>query len=29
MQLARRELRKYEQGPAVEIPTSADVGVAR
>ena len=29
MQLARRELRKYEDGPAVDIPTSADVGVAR
>jgi acyl-CoA dehydrogenase len=29
MQLARRELRKYEQGPAVEVPTSADVGVSR
>jgi acyl-CoA dehydrogenase len=29
MQLARRELRKYEEGPAVEIPTSADVGVSR
>jgi acyl-CoA dehydrogenase len=29
MQLARRELRKYEQGPAVEVPSSADVGVSR
>ena len=29
MQLARRELRKYEQGPAVEIPSSGDIGVSR
>ncbi len=30
MQLARRELRKYEDGgPHVDIPTSGDIGVAR
>jgi acyl-CoA dehydrogenase len=29
MQLARRELRKYEQSPAVDIPSSGDVGVSR
>jgi len=29
MQLARRELRKYEQGPAVEIPSSGDMGISR
>jgi len=30
MQLARRELRKYEEGgPSVKIPTSGDIGVAR
>lgn len=30
MQLARRELRKYEHGgPSVDIPTSGDIGVSR